>query len=156
MFTYEDAIKQQKKDFKSAKKILEKHRGLFPIANEYAERFSTNHGYGINERRSNVTYAHGTGTINAVGLMLDLGPEDTPRDAINIVHDMIRDSRLEMIEPLPKEIKGKYESIDAQFKQSGKDNNVHLRVRIWVYHSTKCKVVNTGEFEEKTKVVCES
>ena len=155
MKTYTKALKELRQTHKERLVFLSKHKTLFPVAHEYANKFTKNHSYSLEKRSSRVSFASDVGTIQGIGLYLDLGKNDVFNDVLPLITEMIRDPRLEMTQPLDHTIKDKYEPVDCIFKERGADNGANIRVRVFVDHSLKCHEVGTGEFKEIMKVVCD-
>ncbi|GAG90791.1 unnamed protein product [marine sediment metagenome] len=155
MSTYQQALKEVKAENEEKLIFLKKHKNLFPIADEYAKKFSLNNKTEYGERGSRVNFCADAGTIRAVGLFINLGKNSIVSDVLPIVDEMIKDPRLEMIKTLDKEIKDKYEPIDCTFKERNSNNEATIQVRIFIYYSTRCKEVGTGKFKEIMKIECE-
>lgn len=155
MITYQQALKELRKENSQKIKFLEKHQNLFPVANEYAEKFSDSHDYHFGKRNSRVSFAADSGSIRALGLFFELGKDDTFNDVLPLIDEMIRDPRLEMTKPLDRKIESKHDPIGCVFKERTSDNGASLRVRIFISSSTKCKQVGTGKYKEIMEVVCE-
>jgi len=155
MLTYEQAVEQEKVGFKDILHRLELHRGLFPIAHEYIKKFRSNCTDTPSETENYISYASGSLTIQCLGLMVHIGEEDTIKTVLPTIDEMIRDPRLEVVKPLPKTVEDKYEPFDISFKLADNSNGAKLLVRIWIYNSTKCKLVGTGKHKEIMEIVCE-
>jgi len=155
MLTYEQAVEQEKVGFKDILHRLELHRGLFPIAHEYIKKFRSNSTATPSETENYILYAGGNGTIQCLGLMVHIGEEDTIKTVFPTIDEMIKDPRLEVLKPLPKTVQDKYEPLDISFKLANNSNGARLLVRIWIYNSTKCKLVGTGKHKEIMEIVCE-
>lgn len=155
MLTYDQAVKDEKAGFQKLLKRLKHHQKLFPIARKYAEKFSSNHDSISDGRRSYVFYASGSGTIQCLAISVNIGKQDTVKDILPVINEMIKDPQLETIQPLPKAIGDKWEPLDIKFQLNNSPNTAYLLVRIWIYNSTKCKLVSTGKHKEIMKVVCE-
>ena len=152
--TYQSALANAQLKFTQEEQALRKNRSMFKVAKKIAERWSDCHQYsGSMEkdycRYSTVGWSWGSGVIGGIAVHLHLGKEDS----------LFKD-----VGPIIEELRERFEAGEESFsaeeyftwKQYKFKNGIaELTVRVWPEKSTKCKLVPTGEFEEKYKIECE-
>jgi len=160
---YDQTLASTRKEYICNLHILKAYKPLFPIAEKIQKDWSLHTIYQNDETRySNLTYAIGVGTINALAVNLYLSPKDSIKKNVGllIVDDLNQDSRFRFIDNSNAELI-EWTSWDYSYlltKFTNKYNIVDhpkLMIRAWYKRSTKCKLVGTGEFKETKKLVCE-
>ena len=159
ILTYRKALEEELEYQRDRMKKIHAHSPLFLIATEYGREFTNNIGWDHStpERQFDITYAWGTGVINAVALNLRLGEQDTiTKDVWPIVEEIMEDPRLEFKEDCEYiEMGWKGWNFLLRTANGNNDFRPTLKIRAWFEKSIKCKKVGTGKFEEVMEVVCE-
>ena len=156
---FQDAEKELKARHQEELERLRAHKPLFQIAMEMGCRFSLNHDPIGQQRASTMTFSLGIGTINCLALDLRLGPNDSILKDVGPIVEALREH------PVLEE-RGETEYLEMGWKgwdfrlkpPQPNQSNAHeaqLKVRVWFKNSRKCRLVGTGEYEEKMKLMCE-
>lgn len=153
MENYKSIMRDLVKENQEAIKELEEHQPFFEIIEKLAEEFSPNHecDYISKKRSSQIGYAQGIGTVQALYLDLRMAKDDTI--ALDIKHIV---NQLKLNKLLKFTRKAEYVEMGwIGWKFEIPDTKARLLVRAWFENSTRCRKEGTGEFEEKMQVVCQ-
>jgi len=156
MLTCEKALKELTDIYHQNRIQLKKYQPLFLLLHRYGDLFSKNHKYSSDGTRfSYIIYATGIATISCITLDLHMGKKDSILlDIMPIVDDIKGLDNVEFTERSDYE-EMKWAGWNFKYYISEEKDYVHFKIRAFFEYTTKCKVVGTGKFEEKLKVVCE-
>lgn len=149
-----------KKDIDNYNAHFRRHKDLIALASDVAVKWSSNHDQNKDPngdgRSSDITYARGFSTIDAVSLNLYLGPNDSLQDVQLFIDSHLSDAldKMEMGEPSRSDyVEMKWSA--WTWSIGPWDEKTKFMVRAWFEKSTKCTMVGTGKFEEVMKVECQ-
>jgi hypothetical protein len=140
------------------------HRDLLSDILSIAGRWSSNeYNYFSSPQRSvEVRYAASDYSMKCVSLNIYLGPDDSiGKDAMLFIEEHIEP----ILEKHALEFYDEFENTEYEdyankvFSYASREcvngQRVYLNVKAYVKHSSMCRLVGTGEFKEKKKVVCD-
>ncbi|MFH1634073.1 MAG: hypothetical protein ABIG63_08690 [Chloroflexota bacterium] len=160
---FDEAVSGEQTRQKDRMDYLQRCKPWFRVGMEYACQFSHNHIVDYSDKRTEraslVSFNQEVGSIRGVIVHLYLGKADTlTRDVGPIIEILINDH---------PDLKGgdgddfvgikarTWEFMHKRKTDSGDLWEVVLTVRAHYEAAEKCKLVGTGEFEEKMKLECE-
>ena len=147
---YQHAVKNLREKQKKEREKLRLHENLFAIAEEYAEKFSSNHEWSEKSRRSYIYYDDFV--WNLVQLNLVLAAEDKANCVNPIIDAMIQDPRLDLY-TTPNKTLIDTTTATWEFRPKGSNNyRPQLDVRVSYERSESCKLVGTGKFTETKEI----